>query len=292
MNKEISTTYQSFHYLLCITLNVCLGAFCMGYMGGVTNLVQINLKYIYGWSSSEANLCYALLGSLINFSAMISSFLTGAYLLHLFSRRFNLIIADIACIFGNFLMVIVAFNGFPQLFGRFLCGLNYGINITVIPAYINEISPVEIRGELTSHFNTMILLGVFFSYVLSIGIPSEETLKNDVSNNYWMFVLLFVTIPAFIRIISLLFYFNFEPAPYLIKKQKHNEALEVINTIYKPEFAEQVLNNFKALYNNDGDNSEMSYRDLFRSKYKTRVIIGIILVIIQICCINFYWRFQ
>ena len=162
--------------------------------------------------------------------------LSGLYFLDLFGRRLNLILADLINIVGCILMMFMGLKSFPQLIGRFFCGIAAGINCSVVPTYISEIAPSKIRGELSSYFGTFSLVGIFMSYLLGCGFPSEETLKTDVSSSYWRVVFFFPTIAALIRMFLLLSYFNFEPAPYLLRQKKEKEAREVIEKIYKQEF--------------------------------------------------------
>ena len=193
--------YISFSYILLIALNASLGAFSIGYNLGEMKMVQINLKYIYEWSSSEENFYMGAMSSFYLLGLTVGSFLTGFYLLNIFGRRCNLILADTLLIVGVLFMLLVGLKGFPQILGRFICGLSGGINCTIIPSYIAEMSPVKIRGEISSYYNTTLLIGIFASYLVSVGIPMEETLKTDVSSGFWRFLFFFPIIFAIFRIL-------------------------------------------------------------------------------------------
>lgn len=273
-------SYKSFRYILLIALNASLGGFSIGYKLGEMNMVQINMKYIYEWSSSEENFYMGAMTSFCLLGLMVGSFLTGFYLLNIFGRRWNLILADILLIVGVFFMLLVGFKGFPQILGRFICGLSGGINCTIIPSYIAEMSPVKIRGEISSYYNTTLLIGIFASYLLSVGIPMEETLKTDVSSGFWRFLFFFPIIFSIFRISMLFSYFNFEPAPYLLAENREEEALEVISKIYKKEYVEDVLLEYKH-YLEKTNQSNMTYRELFQSKYRSRLFISIVLFFTQ-----------
>ena len=273
-------TYKSFGFLLLIVLNVTLGALGIGYKLCEMNRAQINMKYIYQWSSSEENFYFAAITSLFFLGCSVGCFISGKYLLTHFGRRQNLIIADLSLIVGDLLMLIFSLNGFPQLLGRFICGIASGVNNSVIPTYISEIAPTKIRGELCSYFNTISLVGIFISYLVSVGLPGEETLKTDVSNGFWRFVFFFTIITSVIRMSMLLFYFNFEPAPYLLQENRKKEALEVIKKIYKAPFVESIYLEYQSGLEKE-NSSKTTYSQLFHGKYKSRVYLGIMLFLIQ-----------
>ena len=273
-------TYKSFNYILLIVLNATLGGLSLGYKMGEMNRAQINMKYLYEWSSSEENFYIGAITSLLLLGFTFGCYISGSYLLNLFGRRFNLILSDFLLIIGNFIMLIHALNGFPQLVGRFICGIAGGINCSVVPTYINEMSPKKIRGELSSYWNTSVLFGIFLSYLLSFGLPDENTLKIDVSSGYWRFIFIFTTILSIFRIMLLLIYFNFEPAPYYLEIKKEKEAQEVIEKIYKPECVESIFQEYQHFFQKSNF-SQMTIKELFRSKYRERLFIGIILFGIQ-----------
>ena len=273
-------TYTSFNYVLAITINAALGALFIGYKLGEMNMALINMKYLYEWSSSEEQFFMGALTSGFLLGCVLGCLLSGLYFLDLFGRRLNLILADLINIVGCILMMFMGLKSFPQLIGRFFCGIAAGINCSVVPTYISEIAPSKIRGELSSYFGTFSLVGIFMSYLLGCGFPSEETLKTDVSSSYWRVVFFFPTIAALIRMFLLLSYFNFEPAPYLLRQKKEKEAREVIEKIYKQEFVEEVYQEYKGFVERSSG-AQMTYKELFRSKYRGRIFIGCILFLIQ-----------
>ena len=209
----------------------------------------------------------------------MGSFLTGFYLLNIFGRRCNLILADTLLIVGVLFMLLVGLKGFPQILGRFICGLSGGINCTIIPSYIAEMSPVKIRGEISSYYNTTLLIGIFASYLVSVGIPMEETLKTDVSSGFWRFLFFFPIIFAIFRIFMLFSYFKFEPALYLLANDREQEAFEVLSKIYTDENVGSVYLEYKIYL--ERYNSNMTYSELFSSKYRSRLFISIVLFMVQ-----------
>ena len=75
-------------------------------------------------------------------------------------------------------------------------------------------------------------------------------------------------------------FFNFEPAPYLLAENREQEALQVISKIYKKECVEDVLLEYKHSLEKTNQ-SNMTYSELFQSKYRSRLFISIVLFAIQ-----------
>ena len=56
---------------------------------------------------------------------------------------------------------------------RFLAGFGVGILSAVIPTYISEISPAELRGTLVSFYQTGVVIGILVSYILNFYIRTD-----------------------------------------------------------------------------------------------------------------------
>mmetsp|Transcript_10049 Transcript_10049/g.893 ORF Transcript_10049/g.893 Transcript_10049/m.893 type:complete len:95 (+) Transcript_10049:259-543(+) len=86
--------------------------------------------------------------------AAISS-LAGGPISDKFGRKTTVIIADILFTLGAILMAISWNVGF-LIFGRFVVGCGVGLAAMVVPIYLAECSPAEIRGKLVTT-NTVFL---------------------------------------------------------------------------------------------------------------------------------------
>lgn len=280
MKETKETPYKSFVFLFFLTINATLGSFIQGYKMGEMNMAQINMKYIYNWSPEHEPLYMGTMTSFLLLGNVIGALFAGAYLFDRFSRIKNMILADILIVFATIFMVVEGRSGAPQIIGRLICGVAGGINCAVVPTYINEISPTKIRGELGSYFNTDLLFGIFLSSVISIGIPTEENLKKGEKSEFWRFLFVFPAIFAILRLIFLRFYFNYESPLYLLRRNQENQAILTIKRIYKEEFQEGILQEYKQFVVKSPEKS-MSYVELLKSKYKDRVFIGIKMFVIQ-----------
>uniref|UniRef100_A0A8C5ZPW5 Solute carrier family 2 member 9 n=1 Tax=Marmota marmota marmota TaxID=9994 RepID=A0A8C5ZPW5_MARMA len=98
--------------------------------------------------------------------------------------------------------------------GRFIMGVDGGISLSVLPMYLNEISPKEIRGSLGQVTAIFICIGVFVGQLL--GLP--ELL---VKESTWPYLFGVIMVPAFIQLVSLPF---LPESPHYLLLEKHDEA--------------------------------------------------------------------
>ncbi|XP_004624725.1 solute carrier family 2, facilitated glucose transporter member 9 isoform X3 [Octodon degus] len=106
---------------------------------------------------------------------------------------------------GTFEMLIV---------GRFIMGVDGGIALSVLPMYLNEISPKEIRGSLGQVTAIFICVGVFTGQLL--GLP--ELLGKE---STWPYLFGVIVVPALVQLVSLPF---LPESPHYLLFEKHNEA--------------------------------------------------------------------
>ena len=150
-------------------------------------------------------------------------------------RRALLILADVLTIIGAVLTTFDIFSIF--LIGRLFLGLSAGINALIAPIYLRELSPKEISGKMCSSCGIGASTGKFLGFVLAFGLP----IPPDSKNIYCKFMYFFPVFFSAARIIFLCFFFQFETAKYYLLNRKPQKAKELINFIFKTEYAEEAL---------------------------------------------------
>nr|XP_020847744.1 solute carrier family 2, facilitated glucose transporter member 9 [Phascolarctos cinereus] len=98
------------------------------------------------------------------------------------------------------------------ILGRFIMGIDGGIALSVLPMYLNEISPKEIRGSLGQVTAIFICIGVFAGQLL--GLP--EILGQE---SLWPYLFGVIVIPAFVQLVSLPF---LPESPHYLLFEKHD----------------------------------------------------------------------
>ena len=92
----------------------------------------------------------------------------------------------------------------------------------VVPFYLGEASPIEIRGMVIACNVLCITSGQFISYLVCIGL-----------GNKWRWMLGIAAVPAILQFIGMLF--MPETPVYLYKTGKTEEGDQVLRCLYKPE---------------------------------------------------------
>lgn len=114
--------------------------------------------------------------------------LTGKY-----GRKNIALLTCIPCILGSLLMSSSQ-TSLQLKIGRFLCGLGAGFSIVIVPLYLNEISPVHLRGRLGFTSQFAINIGILLAQVLGIMLSDYD---------HWRYIFLFGAILGAINVILL-----------------------------------------------------------------------------------------
>ncbi|KAG2415600.1 hypothetical protein HFD88_006791 [Aspergillus terreus] len=100
--------------------------------------------------------------------------LVGCFLVWPITNRFGRRIAMMACslIFCiGVVLEVIDTHSLPAFYvGRVICGLGVGGSATVIPIYMSEMSPKEIRGRLGSFYQLTFTIGILVSYWVDYGV--------------------------------------------------------------------------------------------------------------------------
>ncbi|XP_024861836.1 solute carrier family 2 member 15b isoform X2 [Kryptolebias marmoratus] len=109
--------------------------------------------------------------------------------------------------------------------GRFITGLHSGISLSVVPMYLGEIAPKNLRGFLGLVPSIHICLGVFIAQVLGL---SELLGKEE----HWPLLLSFVMFPTLVQLM-LLPWFPESPRYLLIEKGNVHATITALKCFRK-----------------------------------------------------------
>ncbi|MEQ2188530.1 hypothetical protein GOODEAATRI_016024 [Goodea atripinnis] len=112
--------------------------------------------------------------------------------------------------------------GSPEMviFGRFITGIHSGISLSVVPMYLGEIAPKNLRGFLGLVPSIFIGTGVFAAQILGL----HELLGKE---EYWPLFLSVVVVPTFIQLL-LLPWFPESPRYLLIEKNNVHATITAL----------------------------------------------------------------
>lgn len=168
--------------LICAVLASAVGSsFQHGYNGGVVNAPEklicqfINETYHsrHGqWASdAQVDLIFAIVVSIFCIGGCIGALLT-AMVADRLGRKEGLVYNNLIVLLAAPLMASAkTFASYELLIlGRLLIGINAGLNAGLAPLYLNEISPMNLRGALGTIYQLVITISIFLSNVF--GLPS------------------------------------------------------------------------------------------------------------------------
>jgi MFS family permease len=113
---------------------------------------------------------------------MIGSLIAGK-LSDIIGRSKTLFYDDLIYMVGT-IFCSFAPNYWVLVVGRFITGLAVGIASTVVPLFIGEISPIEIRGKIGGFF-------LFFLFILLIYFIFIQSFK-PIFCRFWSFISIFI----------------------------------------------------------------------------------------------------
>ncbi|XP_004715195.1 solute carrier family 2, facilitated glucose transporter member 9 [Echinops telfairi] len=131
-------------------------------------------------------------------------------------RKYTLLVNNGFAIAAALLMACSLWAGALEMLivGRFIMGVDGGIALSVLPMYLSEISPKEIRGSLGQVTAIFICIGVFIGQLL--GLP--ELLGKE---STWPYLFGVIVVPALVQLVSLPF---LPESPRYLLFEKHDEA--------------------------------------------------------------------
>lgn len=91
-----------------------------------------------------------------------------------FGRKPAIMTASLIFCIGVIIEVINTHSRPAFYVGRVICGLGVGGSSVIVPIYMSEMSPKEVRGRLGSTYQLMFTCGIFTSYWVDFGVKAME----------------------------------------------------------------------------------------------------------------------
>ncbi|NP_001354537.1 Sugar transporter ERD6-like 16 [Zea mays] len=145
--------------LVSTAVAVC-GSFEFGTCVGYSAPTQSGIVEEVGLSISE----FAIFGSVLTVGAMVGA-VTSGRLADFLGRKMTMRISATICIFG-WLSIHLAKSAIMLYFGRTLLGFSTGVLSYVVPVFIAEIAPKNLRGGLATSNQLLICSGSSATYII------------------------------------------------------------------------------------------------------------------------------
>ncbi|XP_061889268.1 solute carrier family 2 member 15b isoform X1 [Entelurus aequoreus] len=171
------------------------------------------LREEYNWILDEESLTvlYSLTVSIFAIGGLIGAMSVGK-LVTKFGRKGTLVRSSVLVFIGGGLMGLSKACREPTMviIGRFIVGVHSGISLSVVPMYLGEIAPKNLRGFLALIPSIHICLGVFIAQVLGL----HELLGKE---EHWPLLMSLVVFPTLVQLMFLP-WFPESPRYLLIEK--------------------------------------------------------------------------
>ncbi|KAF5744183.1 Major facilitator superfamily protein isoform 1 [Tripterygium wilfordii] len=159
--SDVQNTSQGNHSMVYLSTFVAVcGSYAFGACAGYSSPTQDSIREDLSLSLSE----YSVFGSILTFGAMIGAITSGP-IADFIGRKGAMGVATAFCVAG-WLAIFFAEGVWPLDIGRLATGYGMGVYSYVVPVFIAEIAPKNLRGALTTANQIMICTGVSVSFII------------------------------------------------------------------------------------------------------------------------------
>ncbi|CAK9149852.1 unnamed protein product [Ilex paraguariensis] len=244
----------------------CLGAILFGYHLGVVNGALEYLSKDLG--IAENTVLQGWIVSTLLAGATVGSF-TGGALADKFGRTKTFILDAIPLAVGAYLCATTQ-SVQTMIIGRLLAGIGIGISSAIVPLYISEISPTEIRGTLGSVNQLFICVGILAALVAGLPLAGNPL--------WWRTMFAVAVVPSILLALGMAF--SPESPRWLYQQGKISQAETAIKRLFGKERVAEVMNDLNAAAQGSSE-QEAGWFDLFSSRYNKVVSVGASLFLFQ-----------
>ncbi len=153
------------------------------------------------------------------------------------------------------------------IFFRIVTGLAVGAASALVPTYISEISPTDMRGSLSSVFQLAITLGILLAYLVNFALAGAEA---------WRWMLGLAAVPAVVLFVGM--YLVPETPRWLIKNDFMDEARNVLRRSRGREDVEGEIEEIREV---EREESQAGTRELLAPWVRPMLIVGVGLAMLQ-----------
>ncbi len=253
-----------------ISIVACFGGLLFGYDTGVINGALNPMTAELGLTPFTEG----VVTSSLVFAAALGAIFCGR-LSDSWGRRKTIILLAVLFFLGT-LVVVFTPNFEVLVVGRILLGLAVGGASTVVPVFLAELAPYEIRGSISGRNEAAIVIGQLSAFVINAILGNTLGHLDGV----WRIMFAICAIPAICLFFGML---RMPESPrWLVEKGRDAEALEVLKTIRSPERAEAELAQVEKVAIEEGNEKQVGFAAILKNKWLLRILlIGIGLGVAQ-----------
>ncbi|MBB2957702.1 sugar porter family MFS transporter [Pseudoclavibacter helvolus] len=244
-----------------ISIVACFGGLLFGYDTGVINGALNPMTEELGLTPFTEG----VVTSSLVFAAAIGAIFCGR-LSDSWGRRKTIIMLAVLFFLGT-LVVVFTPNFEVLVVGRILLGLAVGGASTVVPVFLAELAPYEIRGSISGRNEAAIVIGQLSAFIINAILGNTLGHLDGV----WRIMFAVCAIPAICLFFGML---RMPESPrWLVEKGRDAEALEVLKTVRSPERAEAELAQVEKVAIEEGNEKQVGFAAILKNKWLLRILL-------------------
>lgn len=177
------------------------------------------------------------------------------------------LITTLGCTFAPNVPLMIVF--------RFLLGLAVGGASVAVPTFLAEMSPAELRGQMVTQNELMIVTGQLLAYITNAVIANTM----DGASHAWRYMLVIATLPAIALWVGMLIVP--ESPRWYAAQGRFKDAFRVLKHIRKEKRAKEELSQIKKAITSETNMEQTTFKDLTVPWIKRIVFLGIGIAIVQ-----------
>jgi SP family galactose:H+ symporter-like MFS transporter len=247
-------------FIVLTSITVAIGGFLFGYDTAVISgaILFVRSQFHLGSVQTEVAVSIVLAGAL-------AGTIAGGYLGDHFGRRPTLLMT--AVVYGIFALTTGLATG-PVMFviSRLFVGAAVGVSSMLVPLYIAELAPEDIRGALVTLNQLAISAGVVIAYYVDYLLSGSGN---------WRLMFMSAVVPSIVLLAGLMFLP--ETPRWLAARGNFDGAAKVLGRIEAPQKAARDLEELRHVTEND----RLKFGDLLVKRFRKPLIAGIGLAVFQ-----------
>ncbi len=250
-------------WLYVVAIVASLGGLLSGYDTGVISgaLLFINETWILPDTLQGFLVSSVLIGAVIGAA-------TNGVLADIFGRKKIIMATALIFILGS-IMCAFAPNVYVLIISRIFVGFAVGIVNFVVPLYLSEISPKNLRGTLVSLYQWAITSGILFSYFINAAFA--QAVYN------WRWMLFAGVLPGLILFVGMCF--MSDTPRWLVSKNRSEEAKAVFKKIEPDIDDNKEIEDIENTLQLEGQEKKFHFKKWMLMPF----VVGIGIMFAQIC---------